>query len=359
MSRAHLAFAKSQVQLRLFSKYFSIVSNYYILKYAYANRCAAPPRSARAPRKPRQCLCARSGARFRASLKNRGTAVRIDTHSPRIPLNCDSRCDSAGIFMRIHSVASADVQIGTSAAPRRSMHDVAHILLVEDDAEIRELVATFLRQNGMRVSVARDGREMDRLLSVSAVDLLVLDIMLPDEDGLSLCRRVRTAGGMPIIMLTARGQEVDRVVGLEMGADDYLCKPFSSRELLARIRAVLRRSQVAGPVRRDGRRTVFGFSHWRLDLSTRKLCSNDGLRVPLTSSEFELLVFFCEHPNRVLTRDELIDSPHERLSMSFERSIDVYVSRLRRKIEKDPRHPVLIETVRSGGYLFTPTVMRV
>jgi two-component system, OmpR family, response regulator len=258
--------------------------------------------------------------------------------------------------MQIHSAASADLQIGASNTQWRSMSDVAHILLVEDDAEIRDLVATFLRKNGLRVSVARDGGEMDQLLSVSAVDLLILDIMLPGEDGLSLCRRVRASGGMPIIMLTARGQEVDRIVGLEMGADDYLCKPFSSHELLARIRAVLRRSQVAGPARRDGRHTVFSFAHWRLELSTRKLCSKDGLRVPLTSSEFELLVFFCEHPNRVLTRDQFIDSPHERLSMSFERSIDVYVSRLRRKIEKDPRHPVLIETVRSGGYLFAPTV---
>jgi two-component system, OmpR family, response regulator len=260
--------------------------------------------------------------------------------------------------MQIHSAVCADSQIGMSNTSSR-VSDVVHILLVEDDAEIRELVATFLRRNGMRVSVARDGSEMDQLLSVSAVDLLLLDIMLPDEDGLSLCRRVRVAGSMPIIMLTARGQEVDRIVGLEMGADDYLCKPFSSHELLARIRAVLRRSQVAGPAQGDGRRTVFSFAHWRLDLSTRRLCSNDGLRVPLTSSEFELLVFFCEHPNRVLTRDQFIDSPHEKLSMSFERSIDVYVSRLRRKIEKDPKHPALIETIRSGGYLFTPTVSRV
>ena len=261
--------------------------------------------------------------------------------------------------MQIHSPSSADLQIGASGTPWRMLSDAAHILLVEDDAEIRELIAAFLRQSGLRASVARDGDEMDQLLSVSAVDLLLLDIMLPGEDGLSLCRRVRAAGSMPIIMLTARGQEVDRIVGLEMGADDYLCKPFSSHELLARIRAVLRRSQVAGPSRRDGRRTVFGFAHWRLDLATRKLFSNDGLRVPLTSSEFELLVFFCEQPNRVLTRDQFIDSPHEKLSMSFERSIDVYVSRLRRKIEKDPRHPVLIETIRSGGYLFTPTVSRV
>jgi two-component system OmpR family response regulator len=239
------------------------------------------------------------------------------------------------------------------------MDSTSHVLLVEDDAEIRELLAAFLRRNGMRVSVARDGREMDQLLTVSAVDILVLDVMLPDEDGLSLCRRVRASGGMPIIMLTARGQEVDRIIGLEMGADDYVTKPFSSRELLARIRAILRRSEVIAPGRRNGRRTVFAFAHWRLDLATRKLYSEDGLRVPLTSSEFELLVVFCEHPNSVLTREQLLDSPHETLSSSLDRSIDVYVSRLRRKIEKDPRKPVLIETVRSGGYLFTPKVNRV
>ena len=239
------------------------------------------------------------------------------------------------------------------------MDSSAHVLLVEDDAEIRELLAAFLRRNGLRVSLAGDGREMDQLLSVSGVDILILDVMLPDEDGLSLCRRVRAAGGMPIIMLTARSQEVDRIVGLEMGADDYVTKPFSSRELLARIRAVLRRSEIAAPERRSGRRTVFAFAHWRLDLATRKLHSDDGMRVALTSSEFELLVAFCEHPNSVLTREQLIDSPHETLSLSLDRSIDVYVSRLRRKIEKDPKHPQLIETVRSGGYLFTPKVNRV
>jgi two-component system OmpR family response regulator len=239
------------------------------------------------------------------------------------------------------------------------MNNAPHVLLVEDDADIRDLLATFLRQHGMRVSVARDGNEMDQLLTVSRVDILILDIMLPDEDGLSLCRRVRAAGGMPIIMLTARGQEIDRIVGLEMGADDYVSKPFSSRELLARIRAVLRRSQVVGPALSSGRRTVFAFANWRLDLATRKLYSNEGLRVPLTSSEFELLVAFCEHPNSVLTREQLVDSPHEKLSASLDRSIDVYVSRLRRKIEKDPKDPLLIETVRFGGYLFTPKVSRV
>jgi two-component system OmpR family response regulator len=242
---------------------------------------------------------------------------------------------------------------------RRSVNSSSHVLLVEDDAEIRELLAAFLRRNGLRVSLASDGREMDQLLSLSTVDILILDVMLPDEDGLSLCRRVRAAGGMPIILLTARGQEFDRIIGLEMGADDYVTKPFSSRELLARIRALLRRSELNTPERRGGRRTVYAFAQWRLDLATRKLFSDDGMRVALTSSEFELLVVFCEHPNVVLTREQLIDSPHETLSLSLDRSIDVYVSRLRRKIEKDPKHPQLIETVRSGGYLFAPKVNRV
>ena len=234
-----------------------------------------------------------------------------------------------------------------------------NILVVEDDRETRTLIAKYLRTNACNVTTASDGREMLRAMTDHRVDLLILDVMLPDEDGLSLCRRVRAAGGMPIIMLTARGQEVDRIIGLEMGADDYVTKPFSSRELLARIRSVLRRSEIASPERRSGRRTVYAFAQWRLDLATRKLHSEDGLRVALTSSEFELLVVFCEHPNTVLTREQLIDSPHETLSLSFDRSIDVYVSRLRRKIEKDPKHPQLIETVRSGGYLFAPKVNRV
>ena len=232
----------------------------------------------------------------------------------------------------------------------------AHILFVEDDPDIRSVVAEFLQENGFRVSVALDGEDMDRLLGESGVDLLVLDVMLQKEDGLSLCRRVRAAGTLPVIMLSARGNETDRIVGLEMGADDYLTKPFSSYELLARIRSVLRRAHV--PVARPGirRRSVLTFAGWRLDRAMRRLHSAEGARVPLTCSEFELLVAFCEHPNRVLTRDELLEFIRPNVPVALERRIDVQVSRLRRKIETQPKDPELIQTVRSGGYLFTPQV---
>ena len=232
----------------------------------------------------------------------------------------------------------------------------AHVLFVEDDAEIRALVADFLRTNGFRVTVAQDGEEMDRVMAAADVDLLVLDIMLPKEDGLSLCRRVRAAGNLPVIMLTARGSEIDRVVGLEMGADDYLTKPFGTHELAARIRALLRRAQYVPAEAPDRRRSVLSFAEWRLDLVARRLYSHDGTRVPLTGGEFELLVAFCEHANKVLTREQLLDFTRGRAPTTIDRSVDIQVSRLRRKIEKDPKDPVLIQTVRSGGYVFTPDV---
>jgi two-component system, OmpR family, response regulator len=236
------------------------------------------------------------------------------------------------------------------------MDSPAHVLFVEDDPEIRGLVADLLHQNGFQVTVAQDGQEMDRLLATDAVDLLILDIMLPKEDGLSLCRRVRASGNLPVIMLTARGSEVDRVVGLEMGADDYLAKPFSSHELVARIRALLRRAHYVAPERRSQRRSVLTFSDWRLDLVSRRLHSGDGTRVPLTGGEFELLVAFCEHANKVLTRDELLEFTRGKTPAAIDRSIDIQVSRLRRKIEKDPKDPALIQTVRSGGYIFAAEV---
>jgi two-component system, OmpR family, response regulator len=237
------------------------------------------------------------------------------------------------------------------------MEPAPHVLFVEDDPEIRALVADFLHQSGLRVTVAQDGEEMDRELSGNGVDLLILDIMLPKEDGLSLCRRVRASGSLPIIMLTARGAEIDRVVGLEMGADDYLTKPFSSHELLARVRALLRRSQYTTPEQRHPRRSVLTFANWRLDLIARRLHSRDGTRVALTGGEFELLVAFCEHPNRVLTRDQLLEwTTRGKSDGTVDRSIDIQVSRLRRKIERDPKDPVLIQTVRSGGYVFTVEV---
>jgi two-component system, OmpR family, response regulator len=231
-----------------------------------------------------------------------------------------------------------------------------HVLFVEDDPEIRGLVADFLQQNGFRVSVAQEGEEMDRLMSADKVDLLILDIMLPNEDGLSLCRRVRARGNLPVIMLTARGSEIDRVVGLEMGADDYLSKPFGSHELLARIRALLRRSQYAANEPRGRPRSVATFMDWRLDLVARRLHALDGTRVPLTGGEFELLAAFCEHANQVLTRDQLLDFTRGKSPAGIVRSVDIQVSRLRRKIEKDTKDPALIQTVRSGGYIFAAEV---
>lgn len=231
-----------------------------------------------------------------------------------------------------------------------------HILVVEDDREIREMVSRFLVQNGYRVSVASDGRRMDSILASSRIDLIVLDIMLPGEDGLSLCRRLRSDSSLPIIMLTARAQEIDRIVGLELGADDYLPKPFNPRELLARIRAVLRRSATLSKGADKQAPKILSFAHWQLDLGSRRLRSPDGLRVPLTSGEFDLLVAFCQHPGRALTRDQLLDLTHGRAAKAFDRSIDIQVSRLRRKIEADPKDPLLIQTVRTGGYIFTAEV---
>ncbi|HEY4340564.1 MAG TPA: response regulator [Steroidobacteraceae bacterium] len=236
------------------------------------------------------------------------------------------------------------------------MEQSPHILFVEDDPDIRSLVADFLERNGYRVSVAKDGRDMDRLLGVSRIDLLILDIMLPKEDGLSLCRRVRANSHVPIIMLTARASEVDRVVGLEIGADDYLTKPFGTHELLARIRALLRRVQSVTLTPQARQRSLLLFAGWKLDVGTRRLTSADGAQVPLTGGEFELLAAFCDRPKRVLTRDQLLDLTRGRNPGVFDRSIDIQVSRLRRKIEADPKDPMLIQTVRSGGYIFTAEV---
>jgi len=228
------------------------------------------------------------------------------------------------------------------------------LLVVDDDREIRDLLSRYLGRQGFKVETAADGREMDRRLAEGRFDLVVLDIMLPGEDGLSLCRRIRAQSALPVIMLTAVAEETDRIVGLEMGADDYLVKPFNPRELLARIKAVLRRSG-AGRSRDTGGR-VLSFAGWRVDLAKRELTSPDGVLVPLTGGEFDLLAAFVEHPQRVLSRDFLLDHAKGRDAQPFDRSIDVQLSRLRRKIEADPRDPQVIKTVRSGGYIFTPAV---
>ncbi|MDR7037765.1 MULTISPECIES: response regulator [Methylobacterium] len=232
-----------------------------------------------------------------------------------------------------------------------------HILLVEDDREISALVARYLRANECRVSLAGDGREMDRVLSDARVDLIVLDLMLPGEDGLSLCRRLRRASSIPILMLTAKSEEIDRIVGLELGADDYLAKPFNPRELLARIRAVLRRGVSTEAAGDDGARRLH-FAGWTLDVSLRQVLSPEGARIAITGAEFDLLHALCLRPGRVLSRDQLLDLTQGRAAGPFERSIDVLISRIRQKIEQDSRNPEIIRTIRSGGYLFTPEVTR-
>ena len=231
-----------------------------------------------------------------------------------------------------------------------------NILVVEDDRETRALIAKYLRTNACNVTTANDGREMARAMADHRVDLLILDVMLPGEDGLSLCRKVRAESQTPIIMLTARGEDVDRILGLEMGADDYLAKPFNPRELLARINAVLRRQTVALTVSATHGATALTFLGWRIDFRLRQLRNPAGAQVAMTSAEFDLLRTFCERPGRVLSRDSLLDLTQGRNAGSFERSIDVLVSRIRRKIEPDPQNATMIKTVRSGGYMFTPTV---
>jgi two-component system OmpR family response regulator len=231
-----------------------------------------------------------------------------------------------------------------------------NILVVEDDRETRTLIAKYLRTNACNVATAADGREMARAMTDHRVDLLILDVMLPGEDGLSLCRKVRAESQVPIIMLTARGEDVDRIVGLEMGADDYMPKPFNPRELLARINAVLRRQQAAQNASAIEGAAALSFQGWHIDLRLRELRNPEGARVAMTSAEFDLLRTFCERPGRVLSRDSLLDLTQGRNAGSFERSIDVLVSRIRRKIEPDPQEATLIKTVRSGGYVFTPRV---
>jgi two-component system OmpR family response regulator len=238
------------------------------------------------------------------------------------------------------------------------MERTPHILIVDDDREICSLTSQILTRHGFRVSTARDGIEMFRVLEAARIDLLVLDLMLPGEDGLTLCRRLRGDSTIPVVMLTAMGEEIDRIVGLEMGADDYLPKPFNPRELLARIKAVLRRTNQVSAGGADivatGR--VLSFDTWQLDLTKRELRKIDGEIIPLSSGEFDLLQAFAEHPQRVLNRDQLLDLSRGRAAALYDRSIDIQVMRLRRKVEIDPKDPQLIKTVRSGGYMLTASV---
>jgi two-component system, OmpR family, response regulator len=230
------------------------------------------------------------------------------------------------------------------------------ILFVEDDRDIRTLLADFLVREGFAVEVAEDGVGVDRALARMKPDLVILDLMLPGEDGLSICRRLRTRSAVPVIMLTARNDDVDRIVGLELGADDYLGKPFNPRELLARIRAILRRTE--RPVSAAPTRRLRSFAGFVVDLDARSIDTKDGTRVPLTSSEFDLLACFVERPRRVLTRDQLLDWTRGRSADPFDRTIDVTVSRLRKKLEgADSAAAAIVTTVRNGGYLFSAEVV--
>ena len=233
-----------------------------------------------------------------------------------------------------------------------------HILVVDDHEEIRELVSELLAKEGYRVSTAADGQQMRRILQTSKVDLIVLDLMLPGEDGLTLCRDLRATSSVPVVMLTAKGEEFDRVLGLEMGADDYLAKPFSSRELIARIKAVLKRTHTVPAGQGVSGTKMFKFDHWALDVSTRNLRSEDDVAVSLSTAEFNLLVTFVERPQIMLSRDQLLDLTRGREADFIDRSIDTRISRLRRKIEKDPRNPEIIKTVWGGGYVFAAEVTR-
>jgi two-component system OmpR family response regulator len=236
------------------------------------------------------------------------------------------------------------------------MSDNGHILVVDDQQEICDLVQEYLTGEGYRVSTAHDGPGMRRVLSQGLVDLVILDLMLPGEDGLTLARGLRSESAIGIIILTGRGETVDRIIGLEMGADDYLPKPFHLRELLARVKSVLRRVQSRTGDGPPPTRSRARFAGWNLDLSSRELMSPAGQEVRLTTGEFDLLAAFVSNAGQVLSRDRLLDLARNREAGPFDRTIDVQVGRLRRKLEDDPESPNLIKTVRGSGYIFTPTV---
>jgi DNA-binding response OmpR family regulator len=235
---------------------------------------------------------------------------------------------------------------------------MTHVVAVDDDASVRELISDYLTENGLRVSTAANGSELNQMMLAGPVDVVLLDVKLPGEDGFTLARNLRQTSRVPIIMLTGQGHEVDRVLGLELGADDYLVKPFSPRELLARIKAVLRR-YVAGDTesasRRDAEIRSYRFAGWELSTGARRLTSPDGVRVELTNGEFALLVTFLKSPRRVLSRDQLLEGSrlHDDI---YDRSIDVQILRLRRKIEGDPNAPKLIRTERGAGYFLDADV---
>ena len=242
--------------------------------------------------------------------------------------------------------------------PASTQSAMPHVLAVDDDPTMRELISEYLGQHELRVTTVADGRAMREVIAEQVVDLVVLDLKLKAEDGMVLARGLRDESSIPIIMLTARADEVDRIVGLEMGADDYLAKPFSPRELLARIRSILRRTRGLAPARTGSPSHRVRFAGWTLDLAARQLVAPDGVVVSLSGAEFKLLTVFVEHPNRVLDRNQLMDLTVGRDGSPFDRSIDVQVSRLRLRLRDDAREPRIIKTVRNEGYVLAAVVER-
>lgn len=230
----------------------------------------------------------------------------------------------------------------------------SRILVVEDDRDIASMLTDLMREAGYAAEAVGSAVEMDRALKRKEFHLIVLDGMLPGEDGFSICRRIRSSDTIPILMLTALTKEIDRVVGLELGADDYVTKPFNSRELLARVKALLRRSSYSALVKPS--REAMTFAGWRIDPVTRELTDNEGVHVSLTTAEFDVLLVFCQNPRQVMNRQEILARTHAGTAGPVERSIDVHVSRVRQKIEPNDREPTFIKTVRLGGYIFTPEV---
>lgn len=262
--------------------------------------------------------------------------------------NCNQICRPHiffGLFQRDHS-----------GDPVTDMSDNGHILVVDDQQEICDLLRDYLTDEGFRVSTARDGEGLREALARAPVNLVILDLVLPGEDGLALARELRSQSEVGIIIIAGRGETVDRIIGLEMGADDYLPKPFNLRELLARVKSVLRRVQSRAADGPQASRSVARFAGWSFDLSSRELLSPSGQGVRLTTAEFDLLAAFVNHANQVLSRDRLLDLARNREAGPFDRTIDVQVGRLRRKLEEDPQSPSLIKTVRGSGYIFTPPV---
>lgn len=239
---------------------------------------------------------------------------------------------------------------------RDAPQTVSRILLVEDDEEIAIMVIEMLRENGLEAVAVGSAANMDAAMSMSqqSFDLVVLDAMLPGEDGFSICRRLRASSTIPIVMLTALGDEINRIVGIELGADDYVTKPFHPRELMARIKGLLRRASYGAD--QPSQQASMRFAGWQIDPTLRQLINPEGAHVSMTTAEFDILLAFCQNPGRVMTREQLLRLTHAGLAGPVQRSIDVHISRVRQKIEQNVREPSFIKTVRLGGYLFTPKV---